>query len=415
MPPIPVLLASSLTVFSVLLSLAVGYLTVLTVVALIAHPAVPSPAAARRRFAILVPAHDEEALIGRLLANLAGMDYPRDRYVIHVVADNCEDRTASVARSMGARVHERFDLAERGKGFALRWLLGRLDQERATYDAFVVLDADSVVSPNFLRCMDSRLEGGSRVIQAYYSVLNQGESPVAQLRYAALAVVHYLRPLARSQLGLSCGLKGNGMCFSAGVLRQFAWRWFTLAEDVEFHLALVRGGLRVDFAPEATVLADMPISLAQAATQNSRWEKGRLDLVRRTVPSLILSGIKRRSLMTLDAALEQLIPPLSVPFAVGVVCLLGGLALGAIVPSVLSALSLGGMIAHLLSGLVVVRAPLRAYLALSYAPIYIAWKLSLYARALVNSRTSPWIRTARLVRAPQGPGPAAVRTPTVKA
>src|SRR3712207_8306740 len=116
--------------------------------------------------------------------------------------------------------------------------------------------------------MDARLEAGSFVVQAYYSVLNADGSALAGLRYAALAALHYLRPLGRSALGLSCGLKGNGMCFAREVLDRFSWRWYTLAEDVEFHLALVKEGIRVDFAPAATVLADMPVTFAQARSQN---------------------------------------------------------------------------------------------------------------------------------------------------
>src|SRR5207248_5819279 len=158
------------------------------------------------------------------------------------------------------------------------------------------------------------LEAGSRVIQAYYSVLNPGESPTAALRFAALAALHYLRPLGRSTLGLSCGLKGNGMCFSMPILDRFDWRWFTLAEDIEFHLALVREGVRVDFAPETSVLADMPVAFGQATSQNARWERGRLHLLRHRVPGLLAEGVRRRSLLRLDAAAEQFIPPLSVPF-----------------------------------------------------------------------------------------------------
>src|ERR1051325_5742949 len=119
--------------------------------------------------------------------------------------------------------------------------------------------------------MDARLSSGSQVIQAYYSVLNAAASPLATLRYIALAAIHYLRPLGRSVLHLSIGLKGNGMCFSAPVLERFGWNWFTLAEDVEFRLALVRAGLRVDFAPDTWVLANMPVTLDQAASQNARW------------------------------------------------------------------------------------------------------------------------------------------------
>lgn len=376
-------------------ALVASYLVVLTLAALLGRAAGPPAGPASRRFALAIPAHNEAALIGRLLASLRELDYPEDRFQVYVVADNCTDGTASLARSMGARVHERFDDSLQGKGFALRWLLERIRADEQRHDAFVVLDADSVVAPNFLRRMDARLEAGSQVIQAYYSVLNAGASPLATLRYAALAALHYLRPLGRSALGLSCGLKGNGMCFSAPVLERFAWRWFALAEDVEFHLALVREGVRVDFAPETWVRADMPVTFAQAASQNARWERGRLELLRRQVPSLLGDGVRRRSLLRLDAVAEQCIPPLSVPFALSGLCLVASLGLGASLPAALAALSLGGLVVHLLIALVQVRAPLSAYLALSYAALYVAWKLGLYGRALVTRRTLPWIRTPR--------------------
>src|SRR5947209_5415876 len=298
-----------------LLALLTGYLLLLTLAALITTPRRPLVGAARTRFAILIPAHDEQQLIGRLLDSLARLDYPAERVSVHVVADNCSDQTAAIARSYRVSVHERFDDEQRAKGFALRWLLRRLAFLELRYDAYVVLDADSVVDPSFLRALDARLSSGSQVIQAYYSVLNAAESPLASLRYSALAALHYLRPLGRARLGLSCGLKGNGMCFAAAVLDRFGWSWFTLAEDVEFHLALVRGGLRVDFAPEARVLADMPVTLAQAVSQNERWERGRLLLARKQVAALLLDGCRRRSALRIDAALEQVIPPLSVPFA----------------------------------------------------------------------------------------------------
>jgi GT2 family glycosyltransferase len=385
-----------LTLLAAGLLLLAGYLVVLTLAALFGRKVNPPVATATRRFAILIPAHNEEVLIRRLLENLGQLDYPEDGFDVYVVADNCDDQTASLARALGARVHERFDHSAHGKGFALRWLLQQIQEDGRHHDAFVVLDADSVVATNFLKSMDARLNAGSQVIQAYYTVLNPSDSPLAELRYAALAAVHYLRPLGRSALGLSCGLKGNGMCFAAPVLAQFAWRWFTLAEDVEFHLALARAGVRVAFAPETSVLADMPISYAQAASQNARWERGRLQLLRHHVPSLLAEGVRRRSPLRLDAAVEQLIPPLSVPFALGGLCLVAALGLGAGVPATLATLSLGGQTVYLLAGLVIVRAPLRAYLALTYAPVYIFWKVGLYARALLSTRTARWIRTARV-------------------
>jgi cellulose synthase/poly-beta-1,6-N-acetylglucosamine synthase-like glycosyltransferase len=350
---------------------------------------------------VLVPAHNEELTIGRLLRSLARLEYPADKYDVCVVADNCEDRTAEIAAGLGARVYERVTRDERAKGFALRWLLERLAQEGQgpSYDAFVVLDADTVVQPDLLRRFDARLEAGSQVIQAYYTVLNARASAVAGLRFAALSALHYLRPLGRAALGLSCGLKGNGMCFSAGVLQRFDWRWYSLAEDVEFHLVLVREGVRVDFAWETSVMADMPVTLSQARTQNARWEQGRLQLVKTHVPRLMVEGFRKRSLVRLDAAFEQLIPPLSVPVVLAGGCLLGGVALGSTSVAVMAGLSLVGQLAYLAAGLALVRAPWRAYLALTSAPLYVAWKFMLYAQSLLSSRASAWIRTARVPNA----------------
>jgi 1,2-diacylglycerol 3-beta-glucosyltransferase len=392
------LLTVPLTVVAAALCLLTLYLLVLGLAAFwgrlrVAPLLQPEPT---HRFAILVPAHNEEALIGRLIDNLGSLDYPREMYEVCVVADNCDDRTAAICRGRGASVFERCDATQRAKGYALRWLLEQLRAMHRRFDAYVVLDADSVVSANFLRSMDARLSAGSLVIQAHYSVLNASESALAGLRAAALAAVHYLRPMGRLVLGLSCGLKGNGMCFAAPIIERFGWEWCTLAEDVEFHLALVRGDIRVDFAPEACVMADMPVSLRQSASQNERWERGRLQLVVEHVPELVMDGLRRRSLLRLDAAAEQLVPPLSVPFALGLVCMIAAVALGSVPGLVLAGLALVGQVVYLLAALTLVGAPASTYLALGIAPVYVGWKLGLYARALVNRRGTDWVRTARV-------------------
>jgi 1,2-diacylglycerol 3-beta-glucosyltransferase len=393
---VPLGLQAGLTAVCLGLFVMTAYLAVLALAAIIGRPTQAAPGPGRRRFAILIPAHNEERLIGRLLDSLSQVDYPTQWVDIYVVADNCDDATAALARAAGARVYERVSDTERAKGFALRWLIQQIEASGAEYDAFVILDADSVVNTGFLRAMDARLEAGAHAIQAYYSVLNAADSPVSALRYAALAAVHYLRPLGRCVLGLSCGLKGNGMCFSASVLRRFAWNWFTLAEDVEFHLALVQAGLRVEFAPEATVLADMPVTLAQADSQNHRWERGRLELLRSQGRSLLRQSLSRRSPVPLDAVIEQLIPPLSVPIALGGACLVVALPLGAQLAAWLAGLSLVGQAGYILVSLGLVRAPWQAYRALGFAPLYAVWKVGLYARALAPQRRSAWVRTSRV-------------------
>ena len=363
-----------LTLAATVLAGLTGYLLLLTGAAVLGGGALasgrmmPPDATQRRRFALLVPAHDEESTIGRLLASTAALAYPANRYDVIVVADNCTDRTAEVARAAGGQVEERFDRTDRGKGYALRWLLARLRERGARYDAYVVIDADTVVAPDLLRRLDAHFEAGSKVVQVYYTVLNVGESPLAALRYAALAAIHYLRPLGRKQLGLSCGLKGNGMGFLAEVLEHHGWEWFTLAEDVEFHLALVADGLRVDFVPETAVLADMPVTFAQAESQNERWERGRIEMLRERGLGLLLDGLRQRDPVRLDAIAEQLIPPLSVPVVLAGATLAAGLLVRSRAASVLAGFSLGGQLVYVLTGLALVGAPWRVYRALAYAP-----------------------------------------------
>jgi 1,2-diacylglycerol 3-beta-glucosyltransferase len=392
---VEILALAFLTACTSALLLITTYLVILSIAAVFARKSGPPDGPGTRRFAVLIPAHNEEVLLGRLLKNLLRLDYPKSAVDIYVVVDNSDDGTALVARSCGAHVYERFDQSLQGKGYALRWLLEQLSDEGRRYDAYLVVDADSMLAQNFLRRMDAGLQAGSQVIQAYYSVLNPTESPLSALRYAALAALHYLRPLGRSALGLSCGLKGNGMCFDAATFDKFGWRWFTLAEDLELHLELVKAGVRVDFAPDTWVRADMPITFAQANSQNERWERGRLHLLGTHVPGLLFAGVRRWSCLQLDAAADQLIPPLSIPFALAIVSLGLSLTLDAAGPAMLAGLSLVGQMVYLLCGLALVHAPLSAYRAFGYAPVYVAWKLGLYARALINSKSICWVRTAR--------------------
>lgn len=380
-----------------------AYLGVLSIAAILRRPDVPPPGPRARRVAALVPAHDEAAVIERLLRSLALLSYPRGRFDVFVVADNCTDATAELARAAGAIVHERAEPTLRAKGHALRWLFERV-KAHGTYDAYVIFDADSEVAPDFLERMDARLAAGSLVVQSHYRVLNAGASSVAALREAAFASLHYLRPLGRTALGLSCGLKGNGMCFDARTLDRFGWGSVGLAEDVELHLALVRHGVRVDFAPEAVVRADMPLTLEAASSQNLRWEAGRLATLRQLVLPLLFRGVVRADPMLVDAAAEQLIPPLSVAVSAGTACALVGALTGNATVTMLGVLGTGGLVLHVLAGLAAIHAPVTVYRALLGAPVYIGWKLLLYVRATVAPAGQPWVRTQR-VSGPDAPAP----------
>ena len=182
-----------------------------------------------------------------------------------------------------------------------------------------------------------------------------------------------------------------------------AWRWYTLAEDVEFHLELVSHGIRVDFSPETWVKADMPVTLRQASSQNVRWEQGRLFLIRQRVLPLLWQGIRRRSFVQVDAAAEQLIPPLSVPFALGGIVVVAGILLQVPALAIAAAGCLAMYAVYLLAALALVRAPWRMYLNLSAAPVYVLWKVTLYVRSIVGNRGgAAWVRTERTPRGATG-------------
>ena len=391
------------------LAAMVGYLGLLTLAALRAPRQTHDDwAPSRKRFILLIPAHNEETLLPQLLANLSELDYARDDYAVHVIADNCTDRTAELARQAGAMVHERFHDTLKGKGYALQFALQNIWDANTPHDAIVILDADSIISRNFLKVMSTRLARGERVIQAYYAVRDPDQSWGVSLRYAALAVLHYLRPQGRMVLGGSAGLKGNGMVFAAEVLRQHPWS-ASLTEDIEYHMNLILSGERVTFAPDAVVWAEMPGSLRDSHTQNVRWERGRLEMIKQYVPQLMSKSIEQRNFVLFDAAMEQLIPPFSVLAGASVASLAASLLLSkkpqsafcilhpaSLHPaSKFAGLTLLGQIVYLITGLALVRAPRKVWLALVYAPVFIVWKLWLYVRVALGLDKQGWVRTKR--------------------
>jgi len=378
-----------------LLTLIVGYLLLLTVAALAAKRRTPPrQGEPTSRFIIMVPAHNEERLLPQLLESLSQIDYPRGLYAVHVVADNSSDRTAELGRAGGAIIHERFNTELRGKGYALEWLLQQIWDRGDAHDAVVILDADSVVSPNFLRVMDSRLARGERVIQAYYAVREPESARSAGIRAVALTVLHYLRPQGRMVLGGSTGLKGNGMVFAADILRKHRWT-ASLTEDIEYHMELIRTGERAMFAPDAVVWAEMPDSLRASQTQNERWERGRMEMIRTYVPGLIGEGLRRGKFLLLDAAIEQLIPPFSVVAGLSILTLIGALALWNPLAIALAAAIITGQAIYIFTGLALAHAPRTVYQALLFAPAFVAWKIWLYVRLLLGIKPKGWVRTTR--------------------
>jgi cellulose synthase/poly-beta-1,6-N-acetylglucosamine synthase-like glycosyltransferase len=410
----------SLTVVQLYLAFLIGYLLLLVAAShKAARSEAYSPTEAGRKFLILIPAHNEERLLPDLLVSLARLDYPSGLFAVHVVADNCTDQTALAARRTIAQVHIRSDREHLGKGHALNWLLARLQQGGEPHDAVVFLDADSVVSPNFLRIMSAHLERDERAIQAYYSVRDPGLSWAGSLRYAALAVLHFLRPQGRMALGTSAGLKGNGMVFSADLMKRFTWS-SSVTEDIELHMDLLINGERVTFAPEAIVWGEMPDNLSNSTSQHMRWEQGRKQMARSYIPRLLAAGWQelrtgrpRRAFLLWDAVMEFIEPPFSILAGVNLLTLLASLVffgwelsnasrnpLGAAgrlaaLNVLLAAVMLLGQMVYLFAGLRSVSAPKQVYLNLLFAPRLMLWKTWQVFQVMLGRGQNTWIRTKR--------------------
>ncbi len=376
-------------------ALACGYLFLLTLAS--GRPDVPSPCARKLRFDLIVPAHNEEAGIAETVRSLLASDWPEFLRRVLVVADNCQDATAAIARAAGAEVLERTDPAHRGKGFALEHAFAH--SLAGSADALVVVDADTLVSDNLLNAFAARLEAGAPAVQADYGVRNPNASWRTRLIAIALGAFHVLRSRGRERLQLSCGLRGNGMCFSRTLLEQVPHRAFSVVEDLEFGIQLGEAGYRVHYAGEAHVWGEMVSGETASRSQRRRWEGGRRQMARLHGPRLLRLALRKHNRVLLDLGLDVLVPPLAeVAFATGAGLLLSLLVAHRTHHWILAAsvfsLSAVALLAYVLRGWTLSGTGARGLLDLGLAPLYVIWKLTLGLRRKQHAQ-GVWVRTHR--------------------
>lgn len=344
------------------------------------------------RIAIVIPAHNEEVVIGALLESLRAIDYPRDRYDAYVIADNCTDETASIVeRSGAAQALKRFNLEQRGKGYALAWAFERLATRTPGYDAYAIIDADSVVDPAVLRGYANGLRSGAAAVQASNAVLNAEDSPTTAIRWIALSLVNHIRPLGRNALGGNSTLTGNGMLLTADLLKRHPWRAFGLTEDYQYYLTVTLAGERTCYAPDARVRSIMPVSFDDMRTQDVRWESaGGGPSTRDWAWKLLRAGGWRRW----EAVLELIAPPLSQVVAlVALAVIAAALLRDALVVGLAAALALC-LVIYVASAFITLKPGWPIYRALLSAPRFILWKL--WVTLFLRKRGSgEWVRTAR--------------------
>lgn len=390
---IELILLSPLLLVELLIAVVGTYLAVLAVASFLYRTPRRPATVGKHVFAIVIPAHNEETVIARLLRSLQAIEYPAEQYEVFVVADNCNDGTEFIARSMGVAVHARHEPDAAGKGQALRWLLAQIPLQ--AFDAVIIVDADTVVSPNILTAANAALANGHPLCQIYDGVLNGSDSPSAGLRALAFDLHNRVRPMGKEVLGASVGLMGNGMIISTVLLGDGLWEGFGLAEDIEFHAKLLERGERVHFVPEAASLAEMPTSLSSATGQNVRWEAGRIAAARRFAPRLALSGLRRLDRVRLFAALDLIVPPQSVQFMVVATGVVAAIAVQQPVTIALATWLVLTQAVYLVGGLLQLWRHGASLRCLVHAPGYILWKCALYARVVTGGGSRAWVRGPR--------------------
>ena len=246
-------------------------------------------------FALLIAAHNEEAVIAELVQSLKQQKYPDDKYEIFVVADNCDDRTAEFSRKAGAKVLERFDTENRGKGFAMEYAFEKIFAMEENYEYFCVFDADNLVREDFLEKMNSKINEGYRAVQGYLDSKNPTDTWLTFSYSLWYWINNRLTQLARCNLGLGCRLGGTGFAVEAQLIHEFGWGATCLAEDIEFTLKLALQDIKVGWAHDAVVYDEKPTHLGVSMKQRKRWAQGISDVSVRYIKPLIKKGIFERS------------------------------------------------------------------------------------------------------------------------
>jgi len=349
------------------------------------------------RIAVLVPAHNESVNVLPTIACLLKQLKPSDQ--LWVVADNCSDDTAALARAAGARVLERHHATLRGKGYALAY---GVDAMRADPpDVVLVVDADCVVSEGGVACIAERCHAGGKPVQML-NLMSAGQEAGLKIRVLEFAMLmkNLVRPLGSSRLGGACHLMGTGMALPWALIANAKLATGHITEDMKLGLDLAVAGHAPQFLPQARVSSAFPIDTGVAKVQKSRWEHGHLATLAEELPSLLLTAIKTGKPALIVLAMDLLIPPVALYFLV-LAAAWGMSLVAAMVWPVWQLAAVVGSLAGLAFFVAIALAwwcfgrHLLSVRELLSTPVYALWKIPVYLAFFLRKR-SGWVRTKRV-------------------
>lgn len=382
-----------ITVVALLIPVSILFIQVLS--ALPPRRMQAMPGGRRPALAIIVPAHNETLLIAHTLRSIGTGLSVNDRLL--VVADNCSDDTASIARAAGAEVIERQDSTQRGKGYALDFGIRHLAQDPPEVVLFI--DGDCAVAGDAIERLAKTCLTTGRPVQALY-LMQAPAGAGLKTRIAGFAwlMKNQVRPLGFHRLGLPCQLMGTGMALPWPVISQASLATGHIVEDLKLGIDLARLNMAPQFCPDALVISHFPATSRGFADQRKRWEHGHLGMIVSLAPRLLAQALLRGNLPLFAMALDLCVPPLALlmllvttAFAVSAAWFAYS---GGALPLWLAAVASG------MSGTAVLLAwnsrgrKVLSLRDLACAPLYALWKIPLYLKFVVK-RQGAWVRTRR--------------------
>lgn len=351
-------------------------------------------------FCVLIPAHNEELYISRLLQSLLKQKYPVKLFKIYVIADNCDDRTAKIAREYRVNIIDREDKENIGKGYALKYALEKVEIDR--FDAVFIVDADSVVRDDLLLELNSMISRGKNAIQCYNGVENPDMSWFTRLMDVSRTIGNEIIHPAKQKIGLSSYLMGNGMCFSIKLLREIGWDAFTVGEDWEYYANLIMNGRTVSFAKCARVYHQESHSLRQATPQRLRWSSGRFAIAWRDGFKIFSDGYRERNIRKMDAAMPLLLPNPSLAMNITMILLILSIVIIKTINSIFYiewfAILACIQIFMFIIGAMYTKNRVYNILSLFLAPAFLIWKFGIDIISVLGISSKTWVRTKRMAK-----------------
>lgn len=276
----------------------------------------------QKKFAVVIPARNEELVIGNLIQSLNNQDYPKDKYDVFVLPNNCDDNTEEVAKNNNAQIISCRNIITKSKGDVLRYAFKTLEDD--DYDAYLIFDADNIVHPDFIKEMNDTLVSGYRVAQGYRDSKNPKDSWISSSHSLHYIIQNYFMNRARNNINRSCFVNGTGFMISKDYLKENGYNSLTITEDIELNVNCGLNNERIAFVESAVTYDEQPITFEVSWKQRKRWSVGTLQCLKSYWNKIIKDIFKNKnfgsveSIMFLTAPLVQLIGTFNIVLQVAV-------------------------------------------------------------------------------------------------